>query len=45
MKKNVSDVKEIMVENIDHILERGEKIDILVKKTETMYVSSTHLRN
>lgn len=45
MKKNVFDVKGLMVENIDHILERGEKIDILVKKTETMYVSSTHLKN
>ena len=31
-------MKEIMIENIDKILERGEKIDILVEKTETMAV-------
>ena len=38
LQKNVKDVKEIMIENIDKILERGEKIDILVEKTETMAV-------
>ena len=33
-----------MIENIDKILERGEKIDILVEKTETMAVQSTLLK-
>lgn len=44
LQKNVKDVKEIMIENIDKILERGEKIDILVEKTETMAVQSTLLK-
>ena len=36
IKANVENTKEIMMENLDKLLERGEKIDILVKKTNVM---------
>lgn len=36
LKKNIDEVKGVMIENIDRILERGEKIDLLVDKTETL---------
>ena len=36
IKANVENTTEIMMENLDKLLERGEKIDILVKKTNVM---------
>lgn len=36
IKANVENTKEIMMENLDKLLERGEKIDILVQKTNVM---------
>ena len=36
LKSNLNEVKDIMVENIDKILEREQKVEILVKKTATM---------
>ena len=42
LKNNLNEVKDIMVENIDKILEREQKVEILVKKTTTMnQLSST----
>jgi len=36
VQHQLREVKEIMVKNIDAVLERGEKIEILVEKTEVM---------
>ncbi|KAE9611092.1 hypothetical protein Lal_00016375 [Lupinus albus] len=36
VRAQVSEVKEVMMENIDKVLDRGEKIEILVDKTENL---------
>ena len=36
LKKDLNDVKDVMVESIDKILEREQKVEILVKKTTVM---------
>eukprot|EP00963_Diacronema_lutheri_P000272 scaffold17_cov354-Pavlova_lutheri.AAC.44 len=36
VRKEISEVKNIMVENIELVLERGEKIDLLVDKTDSL---------
>jgi len=38
--KQVEEVKELMQSNIEQVIERGEKIDLLVDKTETLQESS-----
>lgn len=42
IKINVEETKGVMMENLDKLLERGDKIDILVEKTAVMvtYVAS-----
>ena len=40
VKSQIDDVKSTMVENIEKILERGEKIELLVDKTENLQTSS-----
>ncbi|CAA0825235.1 Vesicle-associated membrane protein 714 [Striga hermonthica] len=37
-------VRTIMVDNIDKILERGDRIELLVDKTATMQDSAFHFR-
>ena len=41
VKNQIEDVKGVMVENIEKVLERGEKIELLVDKTDSMSFSST----
>jgi vesicle-associated membrane protein 7 len=36
VKARIDNVKEVMVENIDQLLERGEKIELLVDKTDKL---------
>jgi len=36
VQSQVSEVKEIMMDNIEKVLDRGEKIELLVDKTETL---------
>jgi hypothetical protein len=36
VQAQIDNVKEVMVENIDRVLERGEKIELLVDKTEKL---------
>jgi len=36
IQEEVSQVKDVMIKNIDKVLERGEKIDLLVDKTEVL---------
>ncbi len=36
MKKDIDETKNIMVQNIEKVLERGERIDLLVTRTEEM---------
>lgn len=36
VQKKVDEVKNIMVENIERVLERGEKIELLVDKTDNL---------
>ena len=40
VQKRLDSVKEVMVENIDKVLERGEKIELLVDKTEALNQSA-----
>jgi vesicle-associated membrane protein 7 len=40
LRRDLQDVKDIMVSNIDKILDRGQKIDILVDKTENLTSTS-----
>jgi len=36
VRKEIDEVKSIMVENIEKVLERGEKIELLVEKTDNL---------
>ena len=36
VQQQVSEVKEIMMDNIEKVLDRGEKIELLVDKTENL---------
>ena len=36
VKNQIEDVKGVMVENIEKVLERGEKIELLVDKTDRL---------
>jgi vesicle-associated membrane protein 7 len=40
----VDEVKSIMVHNIEQVLERGDRIELLVDKTETLSQRSTQFR-
>jgi len=37
-------IRSVMVENIEKIMERGDRIELLVDKTATMQDSSFHFR-
>ena len=43
-KQNIEKSKDVMIENIEKILERGDKIDLLVQKTVQMTDSAISLR-
>jgi len=45
LQSEVDQVKDIMVANIDVIIERGEKLDLLVDKTEHLSANSVTFRN
>jgi len=45
IQAEVDQVKDIMVANIDVIIERGEKLDLLVDKTEHLSANSVTFRN
>ena len=36
LQARIDSVKDIMVDNIDRVLERGEKIELLVDKTDRL---------
>jgi synaptobrevin family protein YKT6 len=40
VQKEIEDVKEVMVENIDKVLARGEKIDDLVERSQSLDTAS-----
>ena len=40
VQKRLDSVKEVMIENIDKVLDRGEKIELLVDKTEALNQSA-----
>mmetsp|Transcript_11133 Transcript_11133/g.18150 ORF Transcript_11133/g.18150 Transcript_11133/m.18150 type:complete len:224 (+) Transcript_11133:42-713(+) len=42
--RGLSEVKDVMVENIEKVLKRGEKIEVLVDKTESLRFSSDAFR-
>ncbi|XP_051134064.1 vesicle-associated membrane protein 714 [Andrographis paniculata] len=44
VRGEVNEVRTIMVDNIDKILERGDRIELLVDKTSTMQDSAFHFR-
>jgi vesicle-associated membrane protein 7 len=43
-KRDIDDVKHIMTENIERVLERGERIDLLVDKTDRLGGSARDFR-
>ncbi|KAM7262473.1 hypothetical protein ACFE04_000156 [Oxalis oulophora] len=45
VKAQVSEVKGVMMENIDKVLDRGEKIEILVDKTENLHSQAQDFRD
>ena len=40
MHKKLDDVKNVMVQNIEMVLERGEKLELLVDKSEQLQLDS-----
>jgi len=36
VREEINQVKDVMIKNIDKVLERGEKIELLVDKTEVL---------
>ncbi|XP_061360681.1 vesicle-associated membrane protein 722-like isoform X2 [Gastrolobium bilobum] len=44
VKAQVSEVKEVMMENIEKVLDRGEKIEVLVDKTENLHYQAQDFR-
>lgn len=36
MQAQIDEVKDVMIENIDRVLERGERIELLVDKTDRL---------
>lgn len=45
LRKNLSELEEQSLRNMDQIIQRGEKIDILVKKSETLADQSYDFRD
>ena len=45
LKKELTELEEISLKNMDKVIERGEKIEILVKKSEVMSDQSYDLKN
>ncbi|KAE8655353.1 VAMP724 protein [Hibiscus syriacus] len=45
VKAQVSEVKGVMMENIEKVLDRGEKIELLVDKTENLHQKAQDFRN
>lgn len=45
VKAQVSEVKGVMMENIEKVLDRGEKIELLVDKTENLHNQAQDFRN
>ena len=43
-RKEVNNVRDIMTENIERVLERGERIDLLVDKTDRLGVGAREFR-
>lgn len=44
VRENIEKTKDIMIENIDKVLARGEKIELLVTKTHQLSDSSVNMR-
>ena len=44
VRENIEKTKDIMIENIDKVLARGEKIELLVNKTQQLSDSSVSMR-
>ena len=45
VENKINEVKNVMVQNIDSILARGEKLDMLVDRTQELQESSKQFRN
>jgi hypothetical protein len=45
IRDKIEETKELMIQNIDKALERGEKLDILVEKTGDLNQNSSTFRN
>lgn len=45
LKKELTELQQISLQNMDKVIERGEKIEVLVKKSEMMTDQSYDLRD
>jgi len=45
LKKELTELEEVSLRNMDKVIERGEKIEVLVKKSEVMTDQSLDMRN
>lgn len=45
VKAQVSEVKGVMMENIEKVLDRGEKIELLVDKTDNLHHQAQDFRS
>ncbi|OMJ77094.1 hypothetical protein SteCoe_23364 [Stentor coeruleus] len=45
VKENIMKTKDVMIENIDKVLARGEKIELLVNKTQQLSDSAVKMKN
>lgn len=43
LETEIQAAKNVLVENIEKLIERGEKIDLLVEKTETLQVCNPNI--
>lgn len=44
LQTKIEDIKADMIDNLDKVLERGEKLEVLVEKTEDVKNAASHFR-
>lgn len=42
---NLEDTKDVVIKNLEKVLERSEKLELLVEKSNTMVVSSSRMKD
>jgi vesicle-associated membrane protein 7 len=44
-RRNISEVNQIMLENLEKVIERGIKIEVMEQKTESLEEKAIHFRS